>query len=133
MALTSTANQQHITDIISRLKLKNPTVIRQSLNRPNLRYEVKPKRNEVNDLIKFINNGHRNHTGIIYRTGRGQCENLARTLRNKGITAKAYHAGLSATERTSTQAEWRNDECRVIVATVSGARQVSSASCIISF
>ncbi|KAJ7684345.1 P-loop containing nucleoside triphosphate hydrolase protein, partial [Mycena polygramma] len=118
MALTSTANQKDIADINRRLKLHNPTVIRQSLNRPNLNYVVRPKRG-LNDLVSFINSsGRRYKSGIIYRTGRKPCETMASTLKKRGIKAKAYHAGLSDKARKAVQAEWMSGKCRVIVATV---------------
>ncbi|KAF7359069.1 ATP-dependent DNA helicase [Mycena sanguinolenta] len=116
MALTATATPQNIDKIGLQLKLQNPALVRQSSNRPNLTYLVKQKRN-VTDLVHFIQSGHANHSGIIYRTGRRQCEQLAKTLNGKGITAKAYHASLA--DKQNIQTQWKNGEFRVIVATVS--------------
>ncbi|KAJ6469002.1 P-loop containing nucleoside triphosphate hydrolase protein [Mycena vitilis] len=117
MALTSTANQTDIDDINRRLKLNNPTVIRQSLDRRNLNYVVRPKRGQVNDLVSLIKSGGYK-SGIIYRTGRRPCERMASILNKKGIKAKAYHAGLSDKARNTAQAEWMSGKCRVIVATI---------------
>ena len=38
-------------DTIRRLRLKNPTVRVQSFNRPNLKYEIKPKKGNVIDEV----------------------------------------------------------------------------------
>ncbi|KAJ6455969.1 P-loop containing nucleoside triphosphate hydrolase protein, partial [Mycena vitilis] len=119
MALTSTAHQNDITEINRRLKLRDPKIIRQSLNRPNLNYIVKPKRGQVNELVSFINSSGRKYkSGIIYRTGRKPCESLARTLKKRGIKAEAYHGGLGDTKREAVQAEWMSGKCCVIVATI---------------
>ncbi|KAJ7451678.1 P-loop containing nucleoside triphosphate hydrolase protein [Mycena latifolia] len=117
MALTATATSQTMSDIIGRLKLKNPAVFRQSLNRPNIEYVVKPKRNDINDVVQLIKTAHENDSRIIYRTGRSQCKELANLLRR--ITARHYHAGLSPTDKRSAQDEWSSGDCRIIVATVS--------------
>ncbi|KAJ7237715.1 P-loop containing nucleoside triphosphate hydrolase protein [Mycena haematopus] len=126
MALTSTATPQNIHKIMLNLKLDNPSIIRQSLNRPNLTYLVKQKRNEINDLLGFIQNGHANHSGIIYRTGQKRCEQLARTLNKRGITAKAYHASLPNRKNIHTQ--WKNDEFRVVVATIAFGMGIDKAN-----
>ncbi|KAJ6455952.1 P-loop containing nucleoside triphosphate hydrolase protein, partial [Mycena vitilis] len=119
MALTSSATQKDVSQIIFRLKLKTPKTIRESLNRPNLNYTVIPKRHQLNDLIRFINSeGRHNKSGIIYRTGPRACQSLTRLLKKRGIKAKAYHAGLTSAERTSVQAEWKNGKCCIIVATL---------------
>ncbi|KAF7359070.1 ATP-dependent DNA helicase hus2/rqh1 [Mycena sanguinolenta] len=118
MALTSTATSQNINKITLSLKLQNASIIRQSLNRPNLTYLVKQKRNVIDDLVYFIQSGHANHSGIIYRTGRRQCEDLAEKLNKRGISAKAYHALMP--DRKSIHTQWKNGQFNVVVATFSG-------------
>ncbi|KAJ6500804.1 P-loop containing nucleoside triphosphate hydrolase protein [Mycena sanguinolenta] len=116
MALTSTATSQTIDKINLSLKLQNTSVIRQSVNRPNLTYLVKQKRNKIDDLVDFIQRDHTNQSGIIYRTGQKQCEQLAEILNKRGISAKAYHASLA--DKRNIQTEWQNGGFHVIVATV---------------
>jgi superfamily II DNA helicase RecQ len=120
MALTSTVTPQNVADIGRHLKLQNPSLIQQSLNRPNLTYTVKPKRNQIDELVKFIQDGHKNHCGIIYRTGQNQCEELARILDGRGIQAKPYHANLP--NKDEVHAQWKNDEFKIVVATVSAEK-----------
>ncbi|KAJ6500803.1 P-loop containing nucleoside triphosphate hydrolase protein [Mycena sanguinolenta] len=116
MALTATATPQTIERIGLNLKLRNPTLIRQSLNRPNLTYLVVPKRNEIDDLVNFIQNRHANHSGIIYRNTQKRCEQLAEILNKRGIPAKAYHAALP--DRKNIHTEWKHGKFNVVVATV---------------
>ncbi len=48
MALTATATERVVKDIVSRLGMSpSARLFRQSFNRPNLRYEVRPKRRIV--------------------------------------------------------------------------------------
>ena len=50
-----------------------------------------------------------------------ECDKVAQHLRDKGIKAEAYHAGLSDTQRNNVQQRWiREDACKVcILSTVS--------------
>ncbi|KAJ7041965.1 P-loop containing nucleoside triphosphate hydrolase protein [Mycena alexandri] len=119
MALTSTASPEGVVHICRRLKLRNPVVLRQSVNRANLTYTVKAKRHGemFADILKFIRKSHHRHSGIIYRIRRGQCERLARMLRSNGIKAVAYHAGMTPEERELVHSKWKTGVHRVIVAT----------------
>jgi superfamily II DNA helicase RecQ len=118
MALTATADRKTVDDILARLKLNDPAVFEQSFNRTNLNYSVIPKRS-VDEMVSFIQETHPNKTGIIYRTGRDKCETLAKQLREKGLSAKHYHAKMDPADKEAVQAEWQRGECRIIVATVS--------------
>jgi len=45
---------------------------------------------------------------------RAECDKLAQYLRDAGIKAEAYHAGLSDTQRNNVQLRWiREDDCKV--------------------
>lgn len=61
---------------------------------------------------------HHNESGIIYCMSRKTTEMVAEKLQEKGIRAKAYHAGLSAKERDDAQEAFINDEIDVVCATV---------------
>jgi superfamily II DNA helicase RecQ len=120
MALTATANKRTQDDIIMRLKLRNPVSLEQSFNRPNLTYTIVPKKKGILDeIVTFINSKHRNKTGIIYCISRQKCENVARDLSRKGLKAKHFHAGMDVQDKERTLADWQEDRCRIIVATVS--------------
>ncbi|KAJ7153695.1 ATP-dependent DNA helicase [Mycena filopes] len=119
MTLTSTAGPADVAQITRSLNLKNTVFIRQSVNRPNLRYTVKPKPSNVSeDIVRYIKEGHHRDSGIIYRTGRAECVKLARTLANNGINAAAYHAGMSVTDKRAVRLDWQRGTHLVIVATV---------------
>lgn len=121
MALTATANEQVMNDVIDRLGIKDCTLLAQSFNRPNLHYEVRPKkRNLIADISTFIQTHHRGQTGIIYCLSRNKCEEVAKELREKyALKAKHYHAQMSVDDKQRAQSAWQSGKCDIIVATVS--------------
>lgn len=116
-AFTATATRRVQEDIIGKLGLRSPQVIRASFNRPNLCYEVKRKSKVDNQILEFLK-AHPGEAGIIYRTTRDSVMDTAGFLVSQGITALPYHAGLSGDERTNNQDAFNRDETQVIVATI---------------
>ena len=117
MALTATATERVRADIVKELKLREPRCYVASFNRPNLTYRVIPKSAPYEQLLAFIRS-RPNDSGIIYCASRKSTDSLARNLNEDGISAKPYHAGLTATERTKHQESFLRDDVRVITATI---------------
>ena len=120
MALTATAQNKVEDDIIRSLGIQGCSVLRQSFNRPNLHYEVRPKStNFLKDMVGFINAQGKGASGIIYCSSREKCENLAKILTDKyGLAAYHYHAGMSKGDRRNVQEGWQEHKFEIIVATV---------------
>lgn len=119
MALTATATQQVKQDLIRILKISGCKVFWQSMNRPNLNYEVRPKKTVEKEIAQFINTHHPNETGIIYVRSRKGCEGLAKKLReNHGLKARHFHAGMQPVDKQDALQQWQHDRCKIIVATV---------------
>jgi len=116
-AFTATATQRVQEDIINKIGLRKPHIVRASFNRPNLFYEVKAKSRVELQILEFLRD-HPGESGIIYRTTRDSVMETADFLKSKGIAALPYHAGLSADERTKNQEAFNRDEVQVIVATI---------------
>lgn len=115
IALTASATQKVIEDIIEKLELKNPAVFRQSFARKNLRYIVLYEPNKLERIIKIINNV--GGAGIIYVRSRMKSKQIAEELNNKGIKADYFHAGLTSEEKYFKQKKFIDNEYQVIVAT----------------
>ena len=49
---------------------------------------------------------------------RKECEDVASTLSQNGISAIPYHAGLGPSDRTNAQDRWIKDKVDVICATI---------------
>ncbi len=116
-AFTATATRKVQEDIICKLGLRSPQIIRASFNRPNLFYQVTRKSKADLQILEFLR-GHPGESGIIYRTTRDSVMDTAGFLVSKGIKALPYHAGLTAEERTNNQEAFNRDEISVIVATI---------------
>lgn len=117
IALTATATPKVQQDIQKNLGMKNSKVFKSSFNRPNLYYEVRPKKDPVRQIIQYIkeNNGK---SGIIYCLSRKKVESIAEVLQVNGIKALAYHAGMDSHQRSSVQDRFLMQDVDVIVATI---------------
>ncbi len=117
LALTATATERVRADIVTHLQLKDPRVYVASFNRPNLTYRVLHKSTSYRQLRSFIENSS-NESGIVYCQSRATVERVADQLKEDGISAAPYHAGLEASARAKNQDAFLKDDVRVIVATI---------------
>ena len=117
IALTATATPRVREDILTQLGLREAAVFLASFNRPNLNYLVEPKQEAAARIVDIIRSRGQD-SGIVYAQSRKRTEELATTLRNSGIPAVCYHAGLEANERARNQEAFLRDEVRVVCATV---------------
>jgi len=118
IALTATATPKVQSDILKNLKMIGATVFKDSFNRANLYYEVRPKtKNVLKDIIRFIkeNDGK---SGIVYCLSRKKVEEVAEVLMVNGIKALPYHAGLDSLTRRTNQDKFLMEDVDVIVATI---------------
>ena len=94
IALTATANDRVRRDILDNLGMRDCLTLTQSFNRPNLKYEVRPKTKKVvEEIATFIRDHHKGECGIIYCTSKAKCEEMADKLRREyKIEARHYHA-----------------------------------------
>ena len=116
-AFTATATPRVQEDIISKIGLRSPYVIRASFNRQNLFYQVKSKIEVELQILEFLRE-HTDEPGIIYRTTRDSVFRLTEFLVDHGISALPYHAGLAAEERKRNQEAFSRDKVAIIVATI---------------
>ncbi|GLI40040.1 DNA helicase RecQ [Geobacter hydrogenophilus] len=117
IALTATADVQTRSDIIERLGLRDAQVYVTGFDRPNIRYTVVDKQKPFHQLTAFLGNRPQD-AGIVYALSRKRVEEVAGKLRDAGIDAAAYHAGLADGERSRVQEAFLRDDVRVVVATV---------------
>ena len=117
IALTATATPKVQLDIQKNLGMSDASVFKSSFNRPNLYYEIRPKRNVDHDIIRFIKQNE-GKSGIIYCLSRKKVEELTELLVANGIKALAYHAGMDAATRAANQDHFLMERADVIVATI---------------
>jgi len=116
LALTATATNQVVDEIVSKLGLHNPQVYKQSFKRENLNIIVENTSNKYNRILEFIRQNP--SSGIIYTRTRKEAEELTYFLKNsKFQNADFFHAGLSSTEKEKLQKKWISSQFHVLVST----------------
>ncbi|WP_124978959.1 DNA helicase RecQ [Nonlabens xiamenensis] len=117
VALTATADRATRMDIKKQLGIINAPEYVASFDRPNLRLEVRPGTNRIQQITTFLRS-FSNDAGIIYCLSRKTCEGLASKLTASGYNTAAYHAGLSFEERSQVQEDFIKDEVKIVCATI---------------
>ncbi len=117
MALTATATERVRGDIVKQLQLRDPRICVASFNRPNLTYRVHAKSGAYDQVLDYVR-ARPKESGIVYCQSRKTCESVALKLNEDGVPARAYHAGLTPSERSTNQELFLRDEIRVVCATI---------------
>jgi len=118
LGMTATATPTTEREIASALG-RDPEVVRTSVVRPNLRYDVEIVDGEEGRLRTLVRRLHelRGGSAIVYARSRRSCESLARTLRVHDLAAVHYHAGLEPEERSAAQEAFIEGRIQTVVAT----------------
>ena len=115
-AFTATATQRVKEDIRTLLALREPLEVTTGFDRPNLYFEVVRPRQKRAYLLQFLAR-RPGQSGIVYCSTRKQVESVCEALRESGVAAARYHAGLEDRERRENQEDFLYDRVRVMVAT----------------
>ena len=118
VALTATATPETHREITERLHLDRARHFVSSFDRPNICYRIEPKGTVRQQLTRFIRDEHAGEAGIVYALSRRKVEQTAGWLREAGVDAVAYHAGLPAHERLEAQTRFLREDGVVVVATI---------------
>ncbi len=119
IALTATADEPTRREISARLGLENARAFISSFDRPNIRYRITQGGGSAREqLLRFIRAEHPGEAGIVYCLSRKRVDEIAEWLKEQGLDALPYHAGLSAEVRSHHQTRFINEEGVIIVATI---------------
>ena len=124
MALTATATKKVEQDIKDSLHTQNCERFCNSVDRPNLQYEVLLKAPSAEDanlaIFNEINKRFPGQPGIVYCFSRKEAETVALFLQERGISAKFYHADMElygadsgATGRMEVYEQWSSGRVQV--------------------
>jgi ATP-dependent DNA helicase RecQ len=122
MACTATATEGVAAEISQRLGLREPLMIRAGFDRPNLsfdtvRFEGKGSKARKLALLRHGLADPARRPAIVYAGTRRDTEEVAQALREGGLSAVGYHAGMAPDERASAQHRFMSDDAEVVVAT----------------
>ena len=117
LALTATATPQVVEDIKIRLNNEKSdfNTFKMSFERKNLAYVVRQAEDKIGELLHILRSTK--GSTIVYARSRRRTKEYAELIKEAGITATFYHAGLDACEKDKRQQAWQHDEYRVMVAT----------------
>lgn len=118
-AFTATATERVSEDIMCILQLQNPNLVVTGFDRKNLFFKViqeQGTRKKDIDILSYVKS-HANEAGIIYCATRKNVEAVWGMLRQEGILAGKYHAGMETEERKQNQDDFIYDKNTVMVAT----------------
>jgi ATP-dependent DNA helicase RecQ len=118
VALTATATPHVRRDISQQLGLEKPLFFVAGFDRPNLAIRVvhtSTESDKIEALRGILNNS--SGAGIVYAATRKSVEQITSKLKMAGLSAEAYHAGMTEAERTRTQELFMRGKTRAIVAT----------------
>jgi ATP-dependent DNA helicase RecQ len=118
LALTATATQDVIDDVLARLGIPGADVVHTGFYRPNLSLVVRRAegdRAKREKLLEVLTESE--GTGIVYAATVKAVEEVAEFLEDRGVEVAAYHGRLSARRRTEAQDRFMAGEVKAMVAT----------------
>ena len=116
-AFTATATEQVRADIAEQLGLASPEEIVGDFDRPNLVFRVERRGDEFAQLRSVIDR-HPGDSGIVYCISRKKVDDIAEQLKDIGLKALPYHAGMEDDARRKNQDAFIREDADIIVATV---------------
>jgi len=122
MAATATATPKVAEEIVARLGIADPLIVRRGFDRPNISF----------DTVQFAGDGAvarkratllnglgdaANRPAIVYTGTRRDTEELTSELRSRALHAVGYHAGMDPDTRAAAQHAFMSGNADVMVAT----------------
>lgn len=115
-AFTATATPRVREDIIRSLGLRQPAVIVNGFDRPNLYFAKASPVNKDRALFNALEKVQ-GQSGIVYCATHSTVERLTGLLRQRGEKVARYHAGLTPGEREAVRTAFAEDQVKIVVAT----------------
>lgn len=115
IALTASAKENVVDDIVKALDFIKPKIFRQSFERNNLAYMVFETEDKNYKIEQILNKNPQ--SSIIYVRNRKATLEIHDYLEKKGFSSTYYHGGLNHKVRALHLNEWKNNQKQVMVAT----------------
>ncbi|HEX3502010.1 MAG TPA: DNA helicase RecQ [Xanthobacteraceae bacterium] len=117
VAFTATADAATRADILQKLFGEPPAVFVHGFDRPNLRLAMQAKAGGRKQILDFVKD-HQGQSGIVYCASRRKTEEIAGYLREEGVKALHYHAGMEPDLRSRHQDVFLQEDGVVMAATI---------------
>jgi ATP-dependent DNA helicase RecQ len=118
LAVTATADARTREDIRGELRLQESREFVASFARPELILSAERKRGSAQKRVIELVTARPGRSGVVYAGSRDGTEKLAEALRQAGVPALAYHAGLERNLRNRRLEEFLEADAAVMVATI---------------
>jgi ATP-dependent DNA helicase RecQ len=118
LLLTASADKAIERAIRQAFCLDLEQVQRMSFDRPDLYYQVEEVLSPSSALISLIKASFSGEVVLVYCKRRRDTETMAALLNARGLSARAYHAGLSLERRGALEVWFMRAEVGVMVATI---------------
>ncbi len=115
LALTATATDKVVDDIVRYLELKTPQIYKKSFVRENLAYQIY-KTEDLFFKLKQMLTKIKKPT-IIYVFSRKQTKELSDYLNTQNFKSSYYHGGMFASDKEKAYQNWMEEKIPVMVAT----------------
>jgi len=115
VALTASATQEVVDDVIKELDFISPKIFKQSFSRPNLAYMVFHEDDKYFRLEAILKKNP--ESSIIYVRNRKATLEVSTFIESKGFTSTYYHGGLSHNEKDTALDNWMLNRKQIMVAT----------------
>jgi ATP-dependent DNA helicase RecQ len=118
LAVTATADTRTREDIRNELRLQESREFVASFARPELILSAERKRGGAQKRVVELVTARPGRSGVVYAGSRDGTERLAEALREAGVPALAYHAGLERRLRAERLEQFLEADAAVMVATI---------------
>ncbi len=118
LALTATATQEAITEILTTLDAPHAEIVNTGVERENLLFAVRSTVNvesKLNHILTMVKDEE--GTGIIYTASTRSADELYEWLKEHGISAGHYHGKMRTREREEVQHAFMRGDHKVMIAT----------------
>ncbi len=115
IALTASATQLVQEEIIDKLQFEHYKLFRQSFERKNLAYHINAPQSKKTALLTLL--AKHKACSIVYCATRKETQQITLFLKEHGLHATYYHAGLTTTERQDRLTQWMQDAIPIMVCT----------------
>jgi ATP-dependent DNA helicase RecQ len=115
LAVTATATQRVLEDVIKSLELQEPNIFRKSFVRDNLAFRVLKTEDKVFMIQTILSNNKA--SSIVYVRNRNATLEWSSLIENLGFSATYYHGGLTLEEKNFHMNDWMTNKKMVMVAT----------------